>query len=66
MRQLLLVPVLLLLATGCGQSPGDKAQAGRLKQDRTAWRKLTKGMTPDQVRALLGEPLRVEQQGEAT
>jgi outer membrane protein assembly factor BamE (lipoprotein component of BamABCDE complex) len=64
MRRLLPVALLMLVVAGCGPSAND--QATRLAQDRTGWRKLAKGMTPDKVRAVLGEPLRVEDQAEVT
>ena len=65
MRQRLVVPVLVLLAVGCGQRASDKPGATIL-EDRAAWKKLTKGMTQDKVRGLLGEPVRVESQAEVT
>jgi hypothetical protein len=65
MRQHFLVPMLMLVAAGCGESASDKP-AATILEDRTAWKKLTKGMTPDQVRGLLGQPVRVETQAEAT
>jgi outer membrane protein assembly factor BamE (lipoprotein component of BamABCDE complex) len=64
MRYRLLIPLLVVLLAGCGEST--KEQAARQKMDRTAWRKLSRGMTPDQVRAILGEPMRVEDKGEVT
>jgi outer membrane protein assembly factor BamE (lipoprotein component of BamABCDE complex) len=64
MRHLFVVPLLIFLAVGCGQKPID--QDGKGNQDRTGWRKLAKGMTPDKVRAILGEPMRVENEGEVT
>jgi hypothetical protein len=65
MRQLLLVALLVLVVAGCGQSPGERTGA-TIVDDRTAWKKLTKGMTQDKVRGLLGEPVRVETQEEVT
>ena len=62
MRRLL--ALLMVVTAGCGSSASD--QAARLSQDRTGWRKLTKGMTPEKVRAVLGEPVRVENQAEVT
>src|SRR6516225_11423429 len=62
MRRLL--ALLTVAAAGCGSSASD--QATRPSQDRAGWRKLTKGMTPEKVRAVLGEPLRVEDQAEVT
>ena len=62
MRRLL--ALLMVVTAGCGSSTTD--QAARLSQDRTGWRKLTKGMTPEKVRAVLGEPVRVENQAEVT
>jgi hypothetical protein len=64
MRRLLPLALLLLVLSGCGPSAND--QATRLAQDRTGWRKLAKGMTPEKVRGVLGEPLRVEDQAEVT
>jgi hypothetical protein len=63
MRHLLVA--LLLVGAGCGEKQPE-VPAAIAKQDRASWRKLAKGMTPDKVRALLGEPLRVENEGEAT
>ena len=65
MRLLLLVVALAFLGTGCGQSPGEKPGA-KILEDRKAWKKLTKGMTQDKVRGLMGEPARVEDQGQVT
>src|SRR5215510_2421820 len=65
MRQLLLVPALVCFVAGCGQGAGEKP-AAKILEDRTAWKKLTKGMTQDKVRGLLGEPVRVEDQGKVT
>jgi hypothetical protein len=65
MRQLFLVLALVVFVAGCGQSPSEKPGA-KILEDRTAWRKLTKGMTQDKVRGILGEPLRIEKQGEVT
>jgi outer membrane protein assembly factor BamE (lipoprotein component of BamABCDE complex) len=65
MRQLALVLVLVFFVAGCGQSPSEKPGA-KILEDRTAWKKLTKGMTQDKVQGLLGEPLRVENQREVT
>jgi outer membrane protein assembly factor BamE (lipoprotein component of BamABCDE complex) len=62
MRRLL--ALLTVAAAGCGSSASD--QATRPSQDRAGWRKLTKGMTPEKVRAVLGEPLRVEDQAGVT
>jgi hypothetical protein len=44
MRRLLRVALLVVVVSGCGPSANDPAS--RLSQDRTGWRKLTKGMTP--------------------
>ena len=63
MRQLALVMVLVFFVAGCGHSPSEKPGA-KILEDRAAWKKLTKGMTPDKVKGVLGEPLRVEKQGE--
>jgi outer membrane protein assembly factor BamE (lipoprotein component of BamABCDE complex) len=65
MRLLVLAPVLVLFVSGCGQSPSEKPGA-KILEDRTAWKKLTKGMTQDKVQGLLGEPLQIESQGEVT
>jgi hypothetical protein len=65
MRQLALVLVLVMFLTGCGQSSSEKSGAKTI-EDRTAWKKLTKGMTQDKVQGILGEPLRIEKQGEIT
>jgi len=65
MRQLVLVAVLIFFVAGCGQGPAEKPGA-KILEDRTAWKKLTKGMTPDKVKGVLGEPLRVENQGDVT
>lgn len=65
MRQFVLVAVLVFFVAGCGQGPSEKPGA-KILEDRTAWKKLTKGMTQDKVKGLLGEPLRVENQGEVT
>jgi hypothetical protein len=65
MRQLLLVLPLVFLVAGCGQSASETPGA-KILQDRTAWKKLTKGMTPDKVRGLLGEAVRVDNQGQVT
>src|SRR5262249_37901869 len=64
MRYLCLVPLLTLAVAGCGQSSNEPTVETNV--DRMAWRKLSKGMAPDQVRAVLGEPVRVEEQGEVT
>jgi hypothetical protein len=64
MRRLFLAPLLLFLAAGCGQRPDEQGAAAT--EDRTDWRKLSKGMTPEKVRAVLGEPVRVEDQEEVT
>jgi hypothetical protein len=64
-RQLLLVPTLALIVAGCGQGSGEKP-AALILGDRTAWKKLTKGMTQEKVRDLMGEPVRVENQEEVT
>ncbi len=61
MRHRLLV-FLLLLVTGCGpraSSPGETTPP-----DRNGWRQLARGMSQDQVRALLGEPRRIEEKEE--
>jgi hypothetical protein len=63
MRQFVLVTVVASFVAGCGQSPSEKPGA-KILEDRTAWKKLTKGMTQDKVRSLLGEPLRAEIQGD--
>jgi hypothetical protein len=65
MRQLVLVPVLVCLVAGCSQSAHEKSGPNTL-EDRTAWKKLKKGMTQDKVRGCLGEPVRVESQAEVT
>jgi outer membrane protein assembly factor BamE (lipoprotein component of BamABCDE complex) len=33
-----------------------------MKEQRMAWRKVSKGMTQDQVRAVLGDPVQVEEE----
>ena len=60
MRQLVLV--LALLVAGCGQNTSDQEQEAKQKQDRSAWRKLSKGLYQEKVRGLLGEPMKVEDQ----
>jgi outer membrane protein assembly factor BamE (lipoprotein component of BamABCDE complex) len=60
MRQLHVVFLLMVLVAGCGQSSNEKVPAAKLNQDRTLWRKLSKGMTADKVRAILGEPIRLD------
>ena len=65
MRHLVAVLLLLVLVAGCGQGPNPQQEA-ILKQDRTAWKKLAKGMPPEKVKAVLGEPLRAEDQAEVT
>ena len=64
MWQFLVIPLLLILAGGCGQSSNERE--ANTNQERTGWRKLSKGMTQNQVRAILGEPLRMTNQGEVT
>jgi hypothetical protein len=49
--------IITTLFTGCGKQ-ADKA--GKVPADRAAWRQLRQDMTEDQVRSILGEPLRVE------
>jgi hypothetical protein len=61
MRLVLLVVLALLLVAGCGQEASQK-EASAKAPDRAIWRKLRKDMPADKVRALLGEPLRVEEQ----
>lgn len=63
MRHLLLVPLGMILVAGCGPNSSTEPPA-IATQDRAAWRKLAKGMTPEQVRTILGEPRSVEDQGE--
>jgi hypothetical protein len=53
------------MVAGCGQSSSEKPAAPIL-EDRAAWNKLKKGMTQDSVRGLLGEPVRVDTEAEAT
>jgi hypothetical protein len=65
MRLLFLACVLVFLGAGCGQGSSAKSGAKAL-DDRTAWKKLSKGMTQEKVRGLFGEPVRVENQGEVT
>jgi hypothetical protein len=65
MRQFLLAVVLVFFVAGCARSSNEPSGKSIL-EDRTAWKKLTKGMTQDKVRGLLGEPVRVEEQGEVT
>jgi hypothetical protein len=65
MRQLYLVALLMFVVAGCGQNAGERT-AATILEDRTAWKKLTKGMTQDKVRGLLGEPVRVEAQEDVT
>ena len=60
MRHLLLVALVIVLATGCSQSSNEKEPGAKANQDRAIWRKLSKGMTQDKVRAILGDPMRVE------
>ena len=67
MRLVLLVPgavLFLVLVAGCGQDAGKKEGAAALVNapDRALWRKLRKGMPADKVRALLGEPILIDQQ----
>jgi hypothetical protein len=64
MRHLVLVPLLLVVVGGCGHGSNDRgAQMG---PDRTGWRKLSKGMTAGQVRAIFGEPRHLATQGRVT
>jgi hypothetical protein len=65
MRQLLLAVLLVFFVAGCGTGSGGPS-SNRILEDRAAWKKLTKGMTQDKVRGLLGEPVHVENQGEIT
>jgi hypothetical protein len=65
MRRFLLAAALAFVVAGCGQSSGDKPAAA-IVENRTAWKKLAKGMTQDKVRGLMGEPVRVENQGKVT
>jgi hypothetical protein len=61
------IPLALLLTflvVGCRPSSND--QGPIVSEDRTSWKKLSKGMPPEKVRALLGEPVRVENQGEVS
>jgi hypothetical protein len=53
-QQTLAVDITALV--GSGPSAGSSASTGR---DRTQWRKLQRRMSKDDVRKLLGEPLRV-------
>jgi outer membrane protein assembly factor BamE (lipoprotein component of BamABCDE complex) len=62
MWRMLLAVLLPLLLAGCHPSSPD--QGPIMSEDRTGWKKLSKGMTPEKVRTLLGEPLRVDTQGE--
>src|SRR5262245_49374463 len=64
MRPLLLVPLLIAFASGWGSNP--TAEVAKTGPDRGIWRKLSKGMSQEKVRAVLGEPLRVENQGSLT
>jgi SmpA / OmlA family len=65
MRHLFLFFVLLFLVAGCRQS-SNEPPAEKANLDRATWRKLAKGMTQDQVRAVMGEPTKVETEGDAT
>jgi len=65
MRQFLLAVVLVFFVAGCARSSNEPSGKSIL-EDRTAWKKLTKGMTQDKVQGILGEPLRIEKQGEIT
>jgi hypothetical protein len=59
MRQLLVL-TLVAGALGCGKTSSEKTTTAKTLEDRTLWKKLAKGMTQDQVRSLMGEPLRVQ------
>src|SRR5262245_21557536 len=65
MRHLLPVFLLAFVVAGCGQSPPTEPET-KATQDRTLWKKLSKGMNPEKVRAVLGEPVQVEDQEEVT
>jgi hypothetical protein len=64
MRHRLTIFMMMIFVTGCGAPPPEPVT--RPDVDRTGWRKLAKGMTPDRVRQLLGEPMKVEKQGAVT
>ena len=63
MRNLVTVALLLFPVLGCGK-PAEPVTT--TDADRSGWRKLAKGMKPDSVRQLLGEPAKVETQGTVT
>jgi hypothetical protein len=60
MRHLAWMLFLTILVAGCGQPPAEPPR--QTSDNRAGWRKLTRGMSPDGVRQLLGEPTRVEKQ----
>jgi hypothetical protein len=62
MRHLFVLPVVLFLAASCGQRGIEKKEEPSAMKDRTAWRKLSRGMPPDKVRQLLGEPFHIDDQ----
>ena len=66
MRHLPFALVLLILVAGCRQDSSAAVEEPGPSQDRGNWRKLKKGMTQEQVKALLGEPVQVEKVDDAT
>jgi hypothetical protein len=65
MRYLLHVLLLLFLVAGCGPSSSVQEETGP-SNDRANWKKLSRGMTEDKVRDILGEPVQVETQDDVT
>jgi hypothetical protein len=61
-RHLFLFLPLAILVAGCHKTSNDGSVGTQTNLDRTAWSKLKKGMTEEQVRTILGEPTKVETQ----